>query len=236
MGGGDVATGQTRALDARAVDAAPGEEPSVLFLPTASGDDEGYVEDVRSAYADLGCDVEALRLTDDPPASEARAAVADAELVYVGGGDTGYLVDQARTYGLVEALAEHRADGGALAGLSAGALCWFDHGLSDAHAAEGVEYGPVTGFGFVEGLAATVHADFARRERFLTYLDARDAVGVALGDGAALELEDDRWRLGTCSPNAVAFHVAPGSEEPVTALPAEEWRPLAELRDPAGPE
>lgn len=238
MGGGEIADGQTRALDERAVDAAPGETPTALFLPTASGDAEGYVERFREAYGDeLGCDVDVLRLTGEPPAAEARTAVADADLVYVGGGDTGYLVDQARTYGLVDALAEHRADGGVLAGLSAGALCWFDHGLSDAHAAEGVEYGPVSGFGFVEGLAATVHADFARRERFLSYLDARDGVGVALGDCTALEVDGDRWRIATCSPNAVAFHVAPGADDPVTPLPVGDvWRPLSALRSPAGPD
>ena len=119
-----------------------------------------------------------------------------------------------------------------MAGLSAGALCWFAGGLSDAMWLEDVAFGPVAGLDVVPDLHATVHATPERRAAFLEYLAVRDATGVALEDDAALEVRDDEWRVHTSSPNAFAFHVrASGDDRTVTVLPDDgEYRPLDDLR------
>jgi dipeptidase E len=233
IGGGEIADGETRRIDERAVDSAPGSPPSALFLPTASGDAPEYIQKFEAYYGDsLGCETSTLRLSESSTSpAAARSAIETADIVYVGGGDTGYFVDTVRSLGLSDALRNHRSDGGVLTGLSAGALCWFEFGLSDAIALEDVMYGPTAGFGFVDGLHATVHADFRRRQRFRRYLGRRDATGIALGDCAAIEIQDGRYRILTSSPDGMAFHVDPNSEDPVTVMAEQDsFTPLSKLQ------
>lgn len=233
IGGGEIADGETQAIDERAIAVAPGSPPSALFVPTASGDADEYIQKFEAYYGDtLGCETSVLRLTDSETSAEAaRSAIDSADLIYVGGGDTGYLVDTVESLGLTAALHNHRSTGGVLMGLSAGALCWFEFGLSDAIALDDVTYGPTAGFGFVQGVHATVHADFRRRQTFRRYLTHRDVPGVALGDCAAIEIQDDQYRVLTSSPDGMVFHVDPREEDPVTVLPEQaDFTPLSTLR------
>lgn len=234
IGGGEIADAETESIDRRAIDAAAGTTPHALFVPTASGDADGYIEKFESYYEGLGCETSTLLLTDpETTVADARSAIDAADILYVGGGDTGYLVDTVRSLGLRDALIEHRRDGGVLTGLSAGALCWFEYTLSDAIALEDVSHGPTAGFGLVTGLHATVHADFRRRQAFRRYLDRRNEPGVALGDCAALEILDDRYRVHTSTPDGFVYHVDPRAENPVSVLSdAAEFSPISELRNP----
>lgn len=233
IGGGEIADGETRAIDEHAIELAPDSSPTTLFLPTASGDAAEYIEKFHAYYGEtLGCETTVLRLTDAEISREhARTAIEAADLIYVGGGDTGYLVDTIESLELTDALRRHSAEGGVLIGLSAGALCWFEFSLSDAIALEDVQYGPTAGFGFVDGLHATVHADFRRRQRFRRYLTRRNMPGVALGDCAAIEIRGDEHRILRSSPDGYVFHVDPRRDDPVSVLSeAEGFRPLSTLR------
>lgn len=228
LGGGEIAEAETRPIDEAVIDATGVDDPQVLFLPTASGDADEYVENFRAYYGDeLGCSTSVARVAGASEAPvEERIEAADA--VYVGGGDTGYMLDTWRTRGIDDLLRSAWEDGTVMAGLSAGALCWFAGGLSDAVALEEVAYGPVDGLGFVGDLHATVHADPDRREQFRQYLAVRDAPGIALEDLAAIEVRDGEWRVHTASPNAFAFHVR---ADAVVPLPTDgSYRPLAALR------
>lgn len=222
IGGGEIATEETRSIDEYIRSAAPGNE--VVFIPTASGDSEEYCEKFESYYGDtLGMKPTILRLTESTPPSEARTTIDAADVVYVGGGDTSYFVDTIRSMGILDAFRKHRSDGGVLTGLSAGALCWFRDGLSDAVALPDVEYGPVTGFGFIDRYSATVHADFRRREQFLEYLRRRNQTGVAIGDCAAFEVTGEgQYRVHQSSPNGFVYFIDPTAPEPVHPLPSNE--------------
>lgn len=228
IGGGEIADAETRPMDEAVVDATGVDEPEVLFLPTASADAVGYVEKFTEYYGeDLGCSTSVARLSRAREAPVAELIEA-ADAVYVGGGDTGYMLDTWRTRGVDDLLRTAWQDGTVMAGLSAGALCWFEGGISDAVWLEDVPLGPVHGLGIVRDLHATVHADPDRRETFREYCSVRDATGIALEDLAAIEVRDEEWRIHTASPNAFAFHVR---EDAVVPLPTDgEYRPLAALR------
>lgn len=234
IGGGEIADAETESIDRHAIETAAGTTPHALFVPTASGDAEAYVEKFEPYYEGLGCEVSTLQLTDpQTTVADARTAIDAADIIYVGGGDTGYLVDTIRSFGLRDDLIDHHRDGGVLTGLSAGALCWFEYTLSDAIALEDVSHGPTAGLGLVTGLHATVHADFRRREAFRRYLERRNEPGVALGDCAALEIIDGQYRVHTSSPNGFVYHVDPRAENPVWVLSeGDEFSPVSELRDP----
>lgn len=107
--------------------------PRVCFVPTASGDAEGYVERFQVAFS-RRAETAVLQLFRRSVA-DLGAFVAQQDLIYVGGGNTANLLAVWRAHGLDEVL--HRAwqRGTILCGLSAGALCWFEGGVTDSFGA-----------------------------------------------------------------------------------------------------
>lgn len=232
IGGGDMPEGETEPIDREILAATDADSPTVLFVPTASGDDSEYCEGFLDHYGRrLGCETDVLTLLDADNAT-AAAKIDAADAVYVGGGDTGFMLDTWRTRGIDAHLREAWEGGTVLSGLSAGALCWAGGGLSDAIALDGIEFGPVDGLGLFAEPHLTVHATPHRRAAFAEYLATRGVAGVALEDNAAIEISDGEWRVHTSSPNAFAFHLQPGDDGvAVDALPADgTYRSLDELR------
>lgn len=233
IGGGEIADAETKAIDERVVGAVDASSPTALFVPTASGDAEGYCETFREYYGEtLGCDVTILRLVDTDHSSAAiESRFTDADIIYVGGGDTGFMLDVWRTRGIVDPLRQAWEQGTLLTGLSAGALCWAAGGLSDAIALDDIEYGPVCGLGFLDGLHVTAHATPERRAAFGEYLVRRGVSGIALENNAALEVTDSEWRLLTSSSNAFAYRLTPDEGSyTVEPLPRDgTFRSLSEL-------
>src|SRR5579859_444435 len=66
------------------------KRPHLLFIPTASSDDPGYVRAVRSHFGrKFHCEVEELYLLKNPAQfSEIQARISRADILYVGGGNT----------------------------------------------------------------------------------------------------------------------------------------------------
>lgn len=142
------------------------------------------------------------------------------------------MLDVWRTREIVGLLRQAWKQGTLLTGLSAGALCWAAGGLSDTIALDDIDYGPVSGLGFLDWLHLTVHATPDRRAAFGEYLVRRSVSGIALENNAALEVADNQWRLLTSSPNAFAYQLTPkNGSYTVEPLPRDgTFRPLSELR------
>lgn len=233
IGGGEIADAETEQIDRKILAATDAESPRVLFVPTASGDAEEYWEKFHTYFGEtLECETDVLWLLDEKETVDIDEKIESADVIYVGGGDTGFMLDTWRTRGIDEQLREAWEDGTVMAGLSAGALCWVDGGLSDAIALEDIEFGPVDGLGFVSDLHLTVHATQHRREVFADYLATRQVAGVALENNTAIEVSDDEWRIHTSSPNAFAFHLTPEKwHVAVETLPVDgEYREISELQ------
>ena len=105
--------------------------PSVCFLPTASGDAEGYIENFYAAFTPRDCTATHLSLF-RRTVSDLRAFVLAQDLLYVGGGNTANMMAIWRVHGLDSVLREAWEAGVILAGLSAGSLCWFSSGVTDS--------------------------------------------------------------------------------------------------------
>lgn len=230
IGGGEITDGETSGIDRRVVASADGTRPTALFVPTASGDAAGYCEAFHRYYGDdLGCETTTLRLVDDPDDDAAvERKLAAADLVYVGGGDTAAMLDRWRERGVAGRLRAAARDGTVLAGLSAGALCWFDGGLGDA--IPGAEYAPLDALGWVDGLRFTPHAHAERRRAFADALRGTGATGLALTDRAAVEVRDDEYRILTDGDDAAAYVLADlGGRVVSERVEATSFRPLDDL-------
>src|SRR5262249_55232691 len=106
------------------------------------------------------------------------------DAIYVGGGSMRNMLAIWREHGIDEAMREAWERGGVLAGLSAGAMCWFEGGVSMSGGAPEV----VRGLGLIEG-SLTVHLD-GEPERLPMYRAAIASgelpPGYAADDYAAL--------------------------------------------------
>jgi dipeptidase E len=180
----------------------------VCFVPTASGDDEGYTDRFVEAFAGRA-ETSTLRLFHhhELEGRSIREHLLSQDVVYVGGGSTANLLALWRLHGVDEILREALADGVVLAGVSAGMNCWFEASVTDS-------FGPLAalsdGLGLLPG-SACPHYD-GEAERRPTYLDlvgsAQLPAGYAADDGCALLFRDGQLVEAVASrPDARAFRV-----------------------------
>ena len=239
IGGGELAhpgcADDTTELDAEVVRLADKRSPRLVFLPTATGDDAGYIAMIREHYGQrLGCRVEPLVLYDrSGTTAEIERSLAGADIVYVGGGNTLRMMKLWRRRGVDRLLMKVATDGTVLAGVSAGAICWCTAGVSDSRSfAAGDDpwdYITVRGLGLIDVLLAPHHdVDPRRQASFQRVARTRRLVGVGLDDCTALEIVGDRFRILSCRTGAVGHLVDRcGIEQD---LPAHQhFRSLAEL-------
>jgi peptidase E len=161
-----------------------GARPRICFLPTASGDAEGYIASFHAAFDDLG---EASHLgLFSRTVSDIAGFIGSQDAIYVGGGNTENMLAIWRLHGVDRALRTAWERGVVMAGLSAGSLCWFEFGTTDS-------YGPELsilegGLGFLAG-SHCPHYDGEPGRRPLYHRligEGRLPPGFAADDGAAL--------------------------------------------------
>ena len=155
IGGGELKNRETLSIDeyiaAEAKKAAGENRPCGLFIPTASHDCMPYYNTFHKVYTGLfnvKTDV-ALTVGREIDPEKMRAKFERADFLYVGGGDTVFMLDHWKKSGLLQFVRDAYDRGVLVAGLSAGAICWFEEMYSDS-VAEG-EYAVYPGLGWIKG-------------------------------------------------------------------------------------
>ena len=155
IGGGEIKNRETLAIDeyiaAEAKKAAGERRACGLFIPTASHDCMPYYNTFHKVYTgifDIKTDV-ALTVGREFDREKTAAKFARADFIYVGGGNTVYMLEQWKKTGLTELIRAAFERGVLIAGLSAGAICWFEDMYSDS-VVEG-EYAMYSGLGWIKG-------------------------------------------------------------------------------------
>jgi dipeptidase E len=182
-------------------------EPRILFLPTASGDTAAQIGAFYARFGGGACVAEHLslfRLRDLGGTLEEVILAQD--IIYTGGGSMRNLLAVWSAHGLDELLISAWNQGTVLAGLSAGAMCWFQGGVTRSS-------GPpeaMSGLGLLSG-SLTVHAD-GEPERLPVWLECvRDGTlpgGWALDDGVGMLFRGERQaRIVSSRPGAAAQRV-----------------------------
>jgi dipeptidase E len=187
--------------------------PRICLLPTASGDGEAQIRQFHATFGARACEpmhISLFRLGSRPV--PLRETLLDQHIIYVGGGSMLGLLAVWRALGLDVILREAWEAGVVLAGLSAGAMCWFEWGITKSlgHPA------PSPGLGFLPG-SMSVHMDGepARLPVCRTSIaDGTIPPGYAADDGVALlfrgpELEE----VVSSRPDRRALRIRPDGEE-----------------------
>lgn len=174
------------------------ERPRVCFLATAIGDAAEGIVRFYEAFPAALCEPSHLHLF-GVPRGDVRDHLLAQDVIFVSGGNTANMLAVWRVHG-VDAILREAWDGGTvLCGPSAGAICWFEGGVTDS-------FGPELrrlddGLRFLRGTFCP-HYD-GEVERRPTYerlvaegfpggIAADDAVGVHFVDGELTEIVSER--------------------------------------------
>jgi dipeptidase E len=130
-GGGFSMEPDNPLLDQFVLSLARSSPARVCFVPTASGDAEGYVARFYRCFTALDCRPSDLQLF-DRTIGDLESYVLAQDVVYVGGGNTASLLAVWRAHGLDAILRAAWAEGVVLCGLSAGMNCWFSESVTDS--------------------------------------------------------------------------------------------------------
>ena len=138
IGGGELKSKETLEIDryiATLAKERAGERRAYgLFIGTASHDSMPYFNSFRKTYTsvfDIKADV-ALTVYGEMSLDKIKEKFEKADFIYVGGGDTLYMLDRWREFGLLDLIRDAYDRGVIICGLSAGAICWFDDIYTDS--------------------------------------------------------------------------------------------------------
>jgi peptidase E len=180
--------------------------PQVCFLATASGDALGYIERFYQNMPASRCRASHLQLFQRDKA-DAKGHLLRQDVIYVGGGNTANMLAIWRIHGVDRALRAAWRQGVVLAGISAGANCWFEASSTDS-------FGPLSplrdGLGILPGSVCPHYdGEKQRRPTFHRFIaSGRLPDGFAMDDGAAAHFVGRRFVEAVSSrPQAKVYRV-----------------------------
>jgi len=104
--------------------------PKICFIPTATGDDQGYIDNFYKAFNSIDCitsHIDFFKRTID-----LKSHILDQDIIYVGGGNTKSMLAVWREWNLDVILKKKKKKNIIMSGVSAGAICWFEKGITDS--------------------------------------------------------------------------------------------------------
>jgi dipeptidase E len=168
--------------------------PRALFLGTAGGDSERSQLKFIKAFSRLGCRADSLAFFPYDMRRDYADAVAQADLIYVGGGNTVAMLAVWREFGFERALRAAYDRGTVVAGISAGANCWFERYVTDSVPGGGVR----EGLGWLPGTFCPHLDSEPWRRPLVESLD--DGPLAAGGEGVMARYDDETWHEAVTLP------------------------------------
>jgi peptidase E len=206
MGGGGFSMEETPALDRYVVAQARSERPKVCFLGQAGGESADYTLRFYRAFQALRCIPTHLSLF-SPHTADIEGFLLEQDVIYVGGGNTKSMLALWREWELDRILLKAATEGTVLAGISAGAICWFETPFSDSIPGRFIG---LNGLGYLKGSCSPHYDGEAQRRPDYQRMIAAGALppGVAFDDGAAGHYIDGVLKHVVSSrPNAKGYRV-----------------------------
>ena len=165
--------------------------PRVCVLNTAMGDDPGTFVRMYSWLSSGPARASHLQLFPMPNVSDPEDLLLSQDVIFVGGGSVANMLAVWRVHGLDRVMRAAWQAGIVLAGISAGALCWFEGGTTDSF---GTALRPFTaGLALLAGSYCPHYSSEPGRRPLYEALvaDGSLAPGVACDDGTAAHFADD---------------------------------------------
>lgn len=168
------------------------ENPKICFLPTPMGDSEAYIQKWFEIAKLLPVQpfVQKVFVSTENQKTPFEETLLHMDAILVTGGNTLNAITLWKAHGIDLLLRKAWEKGIVLSGPSAGAICWFEEGLSDSRP---VQLTGVKGLGFLKGsMCPHYHTEEARRPAYLRMIEEKKLLpGYACDETAGLYFEND---------------------------------------------
>ena len=163
------------------------EKPNIVFIPTASAEDKSYIVNYYSCFSKLDCSPSHITLFQRTPRLD--SIINQADIIYIGGGNTKSMLAVWREWKLDQLLFKAYNEGTILSGVSAGAICWFEQGITDSWASN---LNTLDCLGFIDGMACPHYQEEKDRRPAVhkMLLNGQAMPGYAIDGGAAIHFKD----------------------------------------------
>lgn len=216
IGGGEIGRPgkkkETVSIDREIIRLTAKKHPKLLFIPTASEDSSSYISVVQKYFGNyLGCTIDTLLLIKEKPTrGEIRTKILENDIIYVGGGNTLRMMKIWRKMGVDKVLQLAYKKGIVLAGVSAGAICWFRYGNSDSRqfkkpTAPLIKVRGLNLFPFL--LCPHYLQEKGRVASLKNMMNKTKEMSIALDNCSALEIVDNTFRILTSNKKSKAYKV-----------------------------
>ncbi len=211
IGGGEIKDKTTLQIDEKiaafAKERAGNRRANALFIPTASHDFMPYYNSFHKVYTgifDIKTDV-ALTVYREPDPERLKEKFLKADVIYVGGGDTVFMMEHWKKTGMLELIEEAYGRGVPIAGLSAGAICWFSDIYTDSLKTEnGAQYAMFKGLNWIKGIISPHYGQ--RMLDFDKIVCYNYPCAYGIEDNAALLIEDGEI-VGSLTSGGKAYRI-----------------------------
>lgn len=170
-------------------------DPKIIYIPTASADNEKNIEYWKTICAKIGINPFILKVWVSSSAANKsfEDILLNADAIVVGGGNTLNMLGIWKAQGIDTILHKALKQGIILAGGSAGSICWFRNGISDSRP---VNLSMVTGLGYLPYSNCPHYSDQNKRDLYHQMIlnnniepgyACDDLAGILFKNGKAIE-------------------------------------------------
>ena len=165
------------------------KNPKICFIPTATGDNEAYKVNFYSTFTNLNCCPSHLDFFKRTP--DLNDLILNQDAIFVGGGNTKSMLAVWKEWGLDKILKKAYRDGIVMSGVSAGAICWFQNGITDSWASN-LKIMPC--LNFIKGTCCPHYDEEPERRPAVKKLLLSNKIKdvFAVDGGAALHIKDEK--------------------------------------------
>ena len=165
------------------------KNPKICFIPTASGDSTLYKLNFYRAFSKLDCITSHIDFFSRTENLEEKVLTQD--IIYVGGGNTKSMLAVWKEWNLHNILKNAYEKGILMSGVSAGAICWFDKGITDSFANE---LKIIDCLGIVDGIACPHFDEERDREPYVNDVINREIIKscICIEGNCALHIKNDK--------------------------------------------
>ena len=182
------------------------DSPKICFIPTATGDDNQYIENFYKAFDSIGCKTShidffkrTINLVEHIPKQD---------IIFVGGGNTKSMLAVWKDWGLDALLEEAYKNGVIMCGVSAGAICWFNKGITDSWADD---LAIMDCLGFVDGVCCPHYDEEPTRRPYvkdsLDNADFDECMGVE-GNAALHIINEESYKSVNFGDNKNSYRIS----------------------------
>ena len=163
--------------------------PSICFIPTATGDDIGYIKNFYKAFDSLNCKTSHIDFF--KRTINLKEHILQQDIIFVGGGNTKSMLAVWKDWGLDKLLKQAYEKGTVMCGVSAGAICWFEKGITDSWADD---LAVMDCLAFVEGTCCPHYDEEPARRPFVKKALSENVIDhcLSIEGNCALHLKDDK--------------------------------------------